>query len=240
MVIEHETPPEYPESETEYHRQQDINENLETTPPEGEEVLRPVLMLAECFVGGDLDNLIAGCRALDSVSRTGGLRIGLADVKAELPGDFERVLLKAYAPTPSVVVVVATFVLRPDAARLLDEELRTNRYLRLEKQGRITRYSSAAHRKSDAVIAERTRVKTAGATWLAQNFAGTLSTDFQLDGPTIDFYCRSTVTATLGNPRLSRAGASARRGGPRTTFGPSSPAVVSPTIRETMAATTLR
>jgi hypothetical protein len=221
VAIEHETPPEYPDDgEADFHEKHDIKENLESTPPAGEEVRLPHVMVAECFVGGDLEDFVAGCRDLDfpddrsamspmsifswakqvrETSGSGGwLTVGavsassehrlMGQVKAELPPEFDYVLLKAIAPTPSIVVLVATCRLTPDAAGRVDEELRTNRYLRLEKRGTTTFYNSAIHRKSAAVRAERTRIREAASTWLAQTFAGTLSRDFDLATlPAIEF-----------------------------------------------------
>lgn len=221
MVIRHETPPEYDEhDEADYHRKQDLEENQESRPPDGETVRRPMLMLAECFVGGDLEGLVEGCRDLGMpdewrtgrpdiyswarqvrrTSRTDGwVDIGAAyptsrprqwmeDVPIDLPEDFERLVLKAYSPTPSVVFVIATFILTEGSALLLDDELRTDRFLKLEKRGSITRYLSASHRKSAALEAERARVKESASAWLAQTFAGTFSGDFGLTAlPCMEF-----------------------------------------------------
>lgn len=227
MAIHHEDPPAYEDLEdlradsAEYWRNTDIEENEASTPPEGEVIGRPVIKVAECFVGGDIQGLVDGCRALGispgekifgpgnvyewvkqvrRTSRTGGwVDVGsghsrsskqsqLDSILMDFPTDFSMVHLRAYAPTQSIVVLVGTFVLCPGVANALDDELRTNRYLRLHKKGQFTQFSTAVHRKSDALRTERTRVIESASTWLAQTFAGTLSSDFPgSDLPSIEF-----------------------------------------------------
>ena len=103
------------------------------------------------------------------------------DVPMDLPADFDRVVLKAFSPTPSVTFLVATFVLTPEAAGRIDDQMRTNRFLKLEKRGRFTMFNSAAHRKADEVRFERARVTEVASTWVSQTFAGTFSREFTLD-----------------------------------------------------------
>src|SRR6478735_5537048 len=159
MAIEHEAQPDYrallgPDEYDDHWLKVDAEENLDSRPPFGERVLRPVLMLTEAFVGGDLEGMVAGCRDLGFAdewvtgrtdvytwasqvrrsSRTGswvdigvvvpqsGTRPWFQGVTAEIPDDFERVHLRAYSPTPSVVFLVATFDLTSIAAARVDEE----------------------------------------------------------------------------------------------------------------------
>lgn len=223
MPRNHETPPSYEQldsTEPEFWRELDRKENEASRPPAGECVGRPVLMVAECFVGGDLQGLVDGCRELgmpegwatgrpdiyswsQQVRRTrdtgGWVAIGsghqssqkrewLDDVPMDLPVDFKRVQMKAFSPTPSVVVLIATFDLTDQSSQLLDEELRTDRFLQLETRGSATKYHSAAHRKGAAVRAERERVRASASTWLAQTFAGTMSRDFgRTTLPSVEF-----------------------------------------------------
>lgn len=220
MPIEHESVPEYPEDEKDYHREQDVKENRETTPPKGEVVGHPALMMAECYVGGDLASLTSGLRALghqpqnnydpddyfawaEAVRRTsnagGWTRAGayyrrgsepawMGEHEIDMPEDFDRIDLRAYSPTPAIVVLVAVFQLAGDAANFLDDELRTNRYLRLDVEGRFTSFVSAAHRKREAVSHERLRIRESARSWLSQQVPGTLARDFEgATLPTIDF-----------------------------------------------------
>lgn len=248
MGINHEVPPAYENldgmerSDVQFWRERDIEENWDSKPPEGEAIGRPVVKVAECFVGGDVQALVDGCRALgiapaDNFIRTGDVytwveqvrrtsrtgswvdvgaghtraqeRAWADDVEMDLPEDFERVVLKAFSPRPSVVFLVATFVLTPEAAAGVDDELRTNRFLRLDKRGRFTIFASAAHRKGDAVRAERARVIEAASAWVAQTFAGTLSRDFTgTTLPSIEFLT-TQINEPFTDPQPSgRAGRS--------------------------------
>jgi hypothetical protein len=79
VPIKHETPPEYPDEERDHWRNTDIEENARSQPPPGETVRRPALMLSECFVGGDVDQLISGLQALGfdpEDTRSGGSGFG--------------------------------------------------------------------------------------------------------------------------------------------------------------------
>ena len=220
MPIEHEEVPEYPDDEREFHVAQDQEENHETMPPDGEVIGHPAIMMAECYIGGDLDRLTSGLRALgldqqhayepdnyfawaDAVRRTsnsgGWTRAGsfyrkgaekqwMGDRAIEMPEDFSRIELRAYSPTPAIVVLVGAFELAADAARALDDELRTNRYLRVESDGRVTRYASAATRKHEAVLQERLRIRESARAWLVRNVPGTLTLDFEgVTLPALDF-----------------------------------------------------
>src|SRR5680860_853451 len=70
MGTSHELPPAYAamdgmeRSDAQFWRERDIEENRDSTPPEGEAIGRPVIKVAECFVGGDVQALVDGCRAL--------------------------------------------------------------------------------------------------------------------------------------------------------------------------------
>ena len=220
MPIEHESVPEYPEVERDYHRDQDEKENRETTPPSGEVVGHPAIMMAECYVGGDLERLTLGLRSLghspqdnyvpddyfawaEAVRRTsnsggwtragsyvrrGTERAWMGDEAVEMPEDFDRIDLRAYSPTPAIVVLVGVFQLAGDAANFLDDELRTNRYLRLDVEGRFTHFVSAAHRKREAVDQERLRIRESARSWLSEQLPGTLTRDFRAPAlPAIDF-----------------------------------------------------
>jgi hypothetical protein len=101
-------------------------------------------------------------------------------VQAELPEEFTHVLLRISAPVPGLITLTALFQLREAAALGIDDQLRTDRFLRLEKSGTITSYSSARHRKHEAVRAERESMREAATTWMAQTFAGTLTAQFQM------------------------------------------------------------
>ncbi|MFD7011709.1 hypothetical protein [Rhodococcus jostii] len=170
-----------------------------------------MLQVSECYVGGDLDRLVEGCRSLDieqnnpfggpdiydwadSVRRTSGSggwvtvaslyrrgteRKWMDDIAADLPEDFERVRLKAISPMPSVVVLLATFTLSNASSNALNDELNTNRYLRVENVGTGLLYHSAVHRKQAAIADERTRVREAASRWVARKFPGTITTDFK-------------------------------------------------------------
>lgn len=212
--------PDYPESENDYHRTRDERENRDTTPPDGEVVGHPAFMMAECYVGGDLESLTAGLRSLGhapqenydpddyfawakkvrqtsyaggwsragSYFRRGTKNVWMGDQEVDMPEDFDRIDLRAYSPTPAIVVLVAVFQLASDAANFLDDELRTNRYLRLNKVGRFTEYVSAAHRKRDALVHERLRIRESARAWLVENVPGTLARDFERETlPSIDF-----------------------------------------------------
>jgi len=220
MAIQHEEVPDYPDREADYHEAQDVKENLETTPPEGEVIGHPVIMVAESYVGGDLERLTSGLRRMGlegrgflqpddyfewvgqvrrssnfggwcragEFHRAGTERKWMGTIAVEMPPEFARISLRAYAPTPAVVVLTAIFELSDNASGLLDEELRTNRYLRLEREGSVTTYKSAAHRKGEAVRAERERIQGLAEKWMAKNVPGTLSRDFpELSLPAIDF-----------------------------------------------------
>lgn len=217
MPIEHESPPEqYPEEEAEYHRKTDIEENEATTPPDGEVVRRPVLILSECFVAGDADELIGGLRGLGfdaaswtfpegdplgwiararrgsrggttSIIGTVSAQQGLSSLHAvahrtvsgELPAEFDHVVLRVDVAAPALLILSAGFALTDEASLTLDDQLRTNRYLRLDEVGTSTLFTSAAHRKREEVQAERTRVRELASGWIAQTFAGTLTSQFE-------------------------------------------------------------
>lgn len=164
MAVVHENRPEYPAPEGDFDRELDERQNESTRLPSGEDVQRRVLQVSECYVGGDLDRLVEGCKALniepdnpfggpdiyewaDSVRRTsstggwvvaaslyrqGTERKWMDDIAADLPEDFDRVRLKAMSPIPSVVVLLATFTLSYESANALNDELNTNRYLRID------------------------------------------------------------------------------------------------------------
>jgi hypothetical protein len=221
MAIQHESRPVYDDGDREYRAKRDDKENLETQPPKGEQINRPLLMTAECYVGGDVARLVDGIAALGlkedhavgtqnlaewasgvrsgshfgSYTTVGALRqvdgtprtfMGAHPVV--LPDEFARVYLHAYAPTPAVVVLVATFVLTADSARQIDDELRTNRYLRLDVDGSVTTFVGAASRKREAIDGERRKVLKAASEWLAWNVPGTLTNDFDGDDlPSIEF-----------------------------------------------------
>ncbi|WP_353953185.1 hypothetical protein V6K52_07080 [Knoellia sp. S7-12] len=241
MVIKHDPPPRYEEllpegGEIDFWRWRDEQENEESTPPLAESIGRPCIQVAECFVGGDVQGLVEGCRALginaesrmaagqdlfgwveqvQRTSRAGGwLYIGaghrrdierkwMDDVPLDLPEDFDRVILKAFSPTPSLVFLVGTFILRAESALGLDDQLRTNRYLRLEKRGRMTAYVSATHRKIEEVRLERSRVVESASAWVAQSFAGTFARDFGLAAlPGIEFLT-TTLTEPLRDSHMS-------------------------------------
>jgi hypothetical protein len=87
-------------------------------------------------------------------------------------------ILYAYAPTPAVTVAVATFILASESATALDDELRTDRYLRRDVRGSVTTFVGAAHRKGEEIDAERRRVQRVASKWLADNMPGTMSIDF--------------------------------------------------------------
>lgn len=101
-------------------------------------------------------------------------------VQAELPEEFTQVLLRISAPIPGLIALTALFHLSEAAALGIDDQLRTDRFLRLEKRGTTTSYSSARHRKQEAVRAEREGMRKTATTWLAQTFAGTLTAQFQM------------------------------------------------------------
>ena len=65
MAVVHEDRPEYPGAEGEFDRELDDRQNESTKLPAGEDVQRRVLQISECYVGGDLDRLTQGCKALD-------------------------------------------------------------------------------------------------------------------------------------------------------------------------------
>lgn len=233
MAIEHEDVPDYDEDEREFHIAQDKDENRDTTPPEGEVIGRPALMLSECYVGGDIEHLTAGLRALGldhhntfepddyfawatAVRRTsnsggwtragrfvreGGTKKWMGERPVPMPADFARVSLRAHSPTPAIVVLVATFELSVDASQSLDDELRTRRYLRVETEGRVTRYASAAQRKHEAVLNERVRVRESARSWLVDHMPGTLTRDFDgLALPSIDFITTRQVRPFEDSP----------------------------------------
>jgi len=228
VPIEHEQMPAYDGDEAAFHREVDERENDETTPPKNERVGRPAVMLAECFVGGDLERLTAGLSRLglreaslfganDYFAWADGVRRGsssgswtragsfyrvdterrwMGDRPAQMPEDFDRISLRAHAPTPAVVVLTAVFELAFDAASALDDELRTRRYLRLERSGNLTHFLSARHRKLDALATERSRVLASAQSWLEANLPGTLIEDFGgRDVPAVEF-----ITTRLAVP----------------------------------------
>lgn len=95
-----------------------------------------------------------------------------------------------------MVVLTAVFELTSDAASALDDELRTRRYLRLERSGKLTHFLSARHRKLDALATERSRVLASAQSWLAASLPGTLIEDFGgRDMPAIEF-----ITTRLAHP----------------------------------------
>lgn len=218
MPPHHEQRPTYENdeaAEAEFWTKRDDRENLATKPPPGERVNRPVVVVAECYVGGDVARLVDGVTRLGasreelhtgrpdfsewanrvrSGSRAGGsTHIGgfrqddgtaqhfMGPKPLKLPDDFARLVLHAYAPTPAVVVLVATFALEEAAAQALDDELRTNRYLRRDVTGSVTTFVSASHRKREEIDTERERIRKVAANWIADRMPGTLTTDFLCD-----------------------------------------------------------
>lgn len=211
MAVVHEDRPEYPDPEGDFDRELDERQNESTRLPSGEDVQRRVLQVSECYVGGDLDRLVKGCKALDiepdnpfggpdiyewadsvrrtsstggwvvaaSLYRRGTERKWMADIAADLPEDFDRVRLKAVSPIPSVVVLLATFTLSDVSANALNDELNSNRYLRIDTVGRGFRRHTAFHRKQAAIAHERTRVREAASQWVARVFPGTMIADFK-------------------------------------------------------------
>jgi hypothetical protein len=103
-----------------------------------------------------------------------------AQVQAELPEEFTQILLRLSAPIPGLIALTAFFRLSDAAALGIDNQLRTDRFLRVEKRGSTTSYASSRHRKHEAVKAEREGMREIATTWLAQTFAGTLTAQFQM------------------------------------------------------------
>lgn len=64
MAIQHEARPEYEDDDRGFWANRDDKENLATQPPDGERINRPLLMVAECYVGGDVKRLVDGVAAL--------------------------------------------------------------------------------------------------------------------------------------------------------------------------------
>lgn len=228
MAIVHEERPEYPNSDDDFDRNTDDRQNSSSRLPDGENIQRGIIQTAECYVGGDLDRLVEGCRKLKilptdlnyrqdiyewarSVRRTsasgGWIKVGkfyrdgtvrkwMDDQPTDLPLDFDRVILKALSPTPSIVILLATFTLSDNSANLLNDEINTNRYLRIKETSSGTLYESAFHRKKSSLDQERNRVISEASKWVTRTFPGTISNDFEEKIlPTLE-----VLTTKIANP----------------------------------------
>ena len=178
-------------------RRRDPDRNLETTPPEDENIDLQCIWAVEFYTPAHVDTLLDSFRKLgwdkggalgprdnpvDWVQANrlhfyGGSWLNLHRYTVPLPENVEAASVTCYAVTPSLTCIVVCFKFEKDYRSRLDKALRVYRqtYARPSEDGRSCGIYEPGLQKSDDVLRIRSEAANLAANWFCSNLPGVFS-----------------------------------------------------------------